>query len=99
MPNEGLLERLRKGLKKTKEAIEFGLIFAGRKVDEEFFEELEEKQIRADVGSKSTLYIVEVYENEPLEKAFKRFKRIVEKEGFYVLSLYLKGWRFSLKTL
>jgi len=24
---------------------------------------------------------VEVYENEPFEKAFKRFKRIVEKEG------------------
>lgn len=25
--------------------------------------------------------IVEVLENEPFEKAFKRFKRIVEKEG------------------
>lgn len=25
--------------------------------------------------------LVEVYENEPFEKAFKRFKRIVEKEG------------------
>ncbi len=25
--------------------------------------------------------IVEVYENEPFEKAFKRFKRLVEKEG------------------
>ncbi|RMH80701.1 MAG: 30S ribosomal protein S21 [Acidobacteria bacterium] len=25
--------------------------------------------------------IVEVYDNEPFEKAFKRFKRIVEREG------------------
>ena len=25
--------------------------------------------------------LVEVYENEPFEKSFKRFKRIVEKEG------------------
>jgi small subunit ribosomal protein S21 len=27
------------------------------------------------------LAIVEVYDNEPFEKAFKRFKRIVEREG------------------
>ncbi|MCS7171787.1 MAG: 30S ribosomal protein S21 [Aquificaceae bacterium] len=25
--------------------------------------------------------IVQIFENEPFEKAFKRFKRIVEKEG------------------
>ncbi|RMH07139.1 MAG: 30S ribosomal protein S21 [Aquificota bacterium] len=25
--------------------------------------------------------IIEVYDNEPFEKAFKRFKRVVEKEG------------------
>lgn len=25
--------------------------------------------------------IVEIFDNEPFEKAFKRFKRIVEKEG------------------
>jgi len=27
------------------------------------------------------LAIIEVYDNEPFEKAFKRFKRVVEKEG------------------
>ncbi len=25
--------------------------------------------------------IIEVYDNEPFEKAFKRFKRVVEREG------------------
>ncbi|MFN3976577.1 MAG: signal recognition particle-docking protein FtsY [Aquificaceae bacterium] len=68
---ESLLEKLRKGLQKTKEAIEFGIIFAGRKVDEELFEELEEKLIRADVGSKSSLHIVEELRKEAIRKNLK----------------------------
>jgi len=78
LPKEGLLERLRKGLRKTKEAIEFGIIFAGRKVDEEFFEELEEKLIRADVGSKSTLYIVEELRKEAIRKNLKTSDQLLD---------------------
>ncbi len=78
LPKEGLLERLRKGLKKTKEAIEFGIIFAGRKIDEGFFEELEEKLIRADVGSKTTLYIVEELRKEAIRKNLKTSDQLLD---------------------
>ncbi|MCS6957255.1 MAG: signal recognition particle-docking protein FtsY [Aquificaceae bacterium] len=75
---ESLLERLRKGLKKTKEAVEFGIIFAGRKIDEELFEELEEKLIRADVGSKTALYIVEELRKEAIRKNLKTSDQLTE---------------------
>ncbi len=68
---ESFLEKLKRGLKKTKEAVEFGILFAGRKIDEELFEELEEKLIRADVGAKSSLQIVEELRKEAIRKNLK----------------------------
>ncbi|MCS6998566.1 MAG: signal recognition particle-docking protein FtsY [Aquificaceae bacterium] len=68
LQRESFLERLRKGLKKTKEAVEFGILFAGRKLDEEFFEELEEKLIKADLGSKTAIYFVEELRKEAIRK-------------------------------
>ncbi len=63
---EGLLEKIRRGLQKTKEAIEFGVIFRGRKVDKELFEEIEEKLIRADVGAKTAVKLVEELRKEAI---------------------------------
>ncbi len=68
---ESFIEKLKRGLKKTKEAVEFGILFAGRRVDEELFEELEEKLIRADVGSKTALQIVEELRKEAIRRNIK----------------------------
>ncbi|WPM32462.1 signal recognition particle-docking protein FtsY [Hydrogenobacter sp. T-2] len=68
---ESFLEKLKKGLKKTKEAVEFGILFAGRKIDEELFEELEEKLIKADVGAKVSLQMVEELRKEAIRRNLK----------------------------
>lgn len=56
---ESLLDKLKKGLKKTKESVEFGIVFRGRKVDDELFDELEELLVKADVGVKTAVALVE----------------------------------------
>ncbi len=75
---ESLLERLRKGLQKTKEAVEFKIIFAGRSIDEELFEELEEKLIKADVGAKTSLQIVEELRKEAIRKNLKTSDKLFD---------------------
>ncbi len=75
---ESFLEKLKKGLKKTKEAVEFGILFAGRKIDEELFEELEEKLVKADVGAKISLQIVEELRKEAIRKNFKTSDQLSE---------------------
>ncbi len=68
---ESLLEKLRKGLKKTKESVELGVIFRGRKVDEELFEELEELLVRADMGVKTAVNLVEDLRKTAIRKNIK----------------------------
>jgi len=74
---EGFLERLRKGLKKTRELLEFGIIFAGRKVDEELLEELEERLIRADIGVKTAEQLVEELRKEAIRKNIKTWEELL----------------------
>jgi fused signal recognition particle receptor len=74
---EGFLERLRKGLKKTRELLEFGVIFAGRKVDEELLEELEERLIRADIGVKTAGQLVEELRKEAIRKNIKTWEELL----------------------
>jgi fused signal recognition particle receptor len=73
----GLLERLRKGLRKTRELLEFGVIFAGRKVDEELLEELEERLIRADIGVKTAEQLVEELRKEAIRKNIKTWEELL----------------------
>lgn len=74
---EGFLERLRKGLRKTRELLEFGIIFAGRKVDEELLEELEERLIRADIGVKTAGQLVEELRKEAIRKNIKTWEELL----------------------
>lgn len=78
LERESLLERLRKGLKKTKEFVELGIIFAGRKIDEALFEELEEKLIKADVGAKTSLQVVEELRKEAIRKNLRTSDQLLE---------------------
>lgn len=75
---ESFLEKLKKGLRKTKEAVEFGILFAGRKIDEELFEELEEKLIKADVGAKVSLQVVEELRKEAIRRNLKTSDQLAE---------------------
>lgn len=75
---ESFLDKLKKGLRKTKEALEFGVLFAGRKIDEELFEELEEKLVRADVGAKTAIQIVEELRKEAIRKNLKTSDQLLE---------------------
>jgi fused signal recognition particle receptor len=74
---EGFLERLRKGLKKTRELLEFGVFFVGRKVDEELLEELEERLIKADIGVKTAEQLVEELRKEAIRKNIKTWEELL----------------------
>jgi len=75
---ESLLEKIKKGLKKTREAVELNLLFRGRKVDEEFFEELEELLVKADVGVKTAVEITEELRREAVRKGVKSSEHLKE---------------------
>ncbi len=75
---ESFLDKLRRGLKKTKEAVEFGVVFRGRKVDEELFDELEELLVRADVGVKTAVALAEDLRKVALRKNIKRSEDLRE---------------------
>ncbi len=75
---ESLLDKLRRGLQKTKESVELGLIFRGRRVDEELFEELEEHLVRADVGVKTAVALVEELRKTAVRKNVKSSEELKE---------------------
>ncbi len=75
---ESFLDKLRRGLRKTKEAVEFGVVFRGRKVDEELFDELEELLVRADVGVKTAVALAEDLRKVALRKNIKRSEDLRE---------------------
>lgn len=93
---EGFLERLRKGLKKTRELLEFGVIFAGRKVDEELLEELEERLIRADIGLKTAEQLVEELRKEAIRKNIKTWEELLPVLREKLLG-YIGGCKGELK--
>jgi len=93
---EGFLERLRKGLRKTRELLEFGVIFAGRKVDEELLEELEERLIRADIGVKTAEQLVEELRKEAIRKNIKTWEGLLPVLREKLLS-YIGGCKGELK--
>jgi len=90
---ESLLDKIRKGLHKTKEKALFGIILRGRKVDEELFEELEETLIRADVGAKTAINLVEELKKEAVKRNIKASDGLREilKEKFLLLLSNCEG--------
>ncbi len=68
IPKESFFEKISKTLQKTKDAILLNTIFINRKIDEELFEELEEKLIRADINVKLTLSIIENLKKEAIKR-------------------------------
>jgi len=57
---DGLFEKFKRGLKKTRELVGLGRLFSSAtELDEEFFEELEESLIKMDVGVETAVALVE----------------------------------------
>ncbi len=86
----GFLERLKNGLKKTKEGFvnKVSNIFTGRtNIDDELFEELEEVLIQADVGVKTTFTLIE------------KLKEDVEEEEITEPEELMEYFQTELKTL
>jgi len=75
---ESLLDKLKRGLKKTKESVEFGIVFRGRKVDDELFDELEELLVRADVGVKTAVSLVEDLRKTAVRKNIRTSEELKE---------------------
>ena len=92
---ESLLDKLKKGLRKTKESVEFGVIFRGRKVDDELFEELEELLVKADVGVKTAVNLVEDLRKTAIRKNIKTSEELKEVTKEKVKEL-LRGCEGSL---
>jgi fused signal recognition particle receptor len=57
----GLFDKFRRGLEKSREAVlgRLGQLFHGRKLDEAFYEEMEEVLIAADVGVDTSMWLVD----------------------------------------
>ncbi|WP_457599808.1 signal recognition particle-docking protein FtsY [Hydrogenivirga sp.] len=92
---ESLLDKLRRGLRKTKESVEFGLVFRGRKVDDELFDELEELLVKADVGVKTAVSLVEDLRKTAIRKNIKSSEELKEVTKDKVKEL-LRGCEGSL---
>ncbi|SNR60108.1 fused signal recognition particle receptor [Desulfurobacterium atlanticum] len=85
----GIFKSFKEGLKKTREALNFS-VFKGREVNEEFFEELEEKLILADIGVKTTLELIEELKREAKKKKIKESDKILELLKSRLKSILLK---------
>jgi fused signal recognition particle receptor len=57
----GLLDKFRRGLEKSREAVfgRLGRLFQGRKLDESVYEDMEEILISADIGVDTSLWLIE----------------------------------------
>jgi len=59
--NMGFFSKIKEGMRKTKESFQKKLysVFAGRKLDDEFYEDLESALVSADLGVEATEKIIE----------------------------------------
>ncbi|MEG0832814.1 MAG: signal recognition particle-docking protein FtsY [Oscillospiraceae bacterium] len=62
----GFFEKLKDGMKKTRESIAYNLF--SHKIDDEFFEELEERLILSDAGAKTASRLVDTLKNQVDDK-------------------------------
>ena len=69
----GFFQRLKEGLSKTRKNFmgKVETLFTGRAIDDDFFEELEEILIQADVGVKTTMKLIERLETVAKEQKLK----------------------------
>jgi len=84
------LGRIRDGLKKTREKLSsnlLGIFSLGRKLDEEFLEELEERLLAADLGPAATARIMEDVQGAYREKRIKTTEELYPylKEEFRIV--------------
>ncbi len=93
---ESILDKFKRGLKKTKERIQIGALFKGRKIDDELFEELEETFIKADIGVKMSVRLVEYLRKEAIKRGLKTSDELKDLVKARLLDM-LKGCESEIK--
>lgn len=76
----GFFDRLKEGLSKTKEALVgkvTSIMTVFRKIDDEFFEELEEALIQGDVGVETSMKLVEALRREVKVRGLKNGEELI----------------------
>ena len=76
----GLFSRIREGLKKTKEAIAYKLnkLFTGGVLNDDFYDELEEILLTADVGAETTMDILDMLRDVVDEKHIRSTEQVAK---------------------
>lgn len=76
----GLFSRIREGLKKTKEAIAYKLnkLFTGGVLNDDFYDELEEILLTADIGAETTMDILDMLRDVVDEKHIRSTEQVAK---------------------
>ena len=71
--NMGFFSKIKEGMRKTKESFQKKLysVFSGRKLDDEFYEDLESALVSADLGVEATEKIIEELKDACFERKIK----------------------------
>ncbi len=77
---KGFFQRLKKGLAKTRSSFvnKISSLFRGSKLNDEFFEKLEETLIQADVGVKTTMKLIDELKDTVREKSLESSEELYE---------------------
>lgn len=103
----GFFRKLKEGLKKTKDNIgkKIFAAFSGRALDDDFYEELEEAMLTADMGVTATEQILDEFKDEvyrekitDTEKAKNLLKRIMVDSISYDIPDYDYPWSSCLQA-
>ena len=66
-----ILDKFKIGLEKSRKNLNFGEVFIGKEIDDDFFDDLEEKLILADVGGETAFQIIEELKEETSSMGIK----------------------------
>lgn len=97
----GLFDKIKSGLTKTREALSgtLGSVFSGGEIDEDFYEELEECLILADLGVETSLKAVDLLKKAVKEHRIKQADEAKEAlKGILVDMLCVADTKLNLTT-
>lgn len=96
--NEAVTEKFKDGLTKTRDSFTSkvnDLVFRFRVVDEEFFEELEEVMLQADVGFETVMELIDLLKEEVQRKNIKDTKGMQSLISEKLVEIYNSGEEIS----
>ena len=98
----GLFKRINKGLKKTRDSMSGAInaaLYGKNEIDEDFYEELEEILVMADVGVNTAMEIVERLRDSVFKKNLRKAKDVKEEIRNIVADLLSGGEELDMITV